>query len=429
MRDTALFRRLGAVCVAVAVALTPAVAAALTIHGTITNGTNGKPVDTKVIVVNPAGGMEQETTVEAKNGQFSAVDLPGDVGMYLVRADYEDVMYSAPVQVQGRTDISVSVTVYEKTSSWDGLHVLVPHVALAYQDGHLQVETLYEVHNHSDPPMTVAGKDAQFRVFIPKDKTEITRSFVSNEGVPIDRFPVPTDSAGVYRIDYPLRPGTTSIGISYSVPYTGEHYTLDAPLLHDIEQMTIYAVSPQMTITSSTLPLGPAQQVQGMTAYDLANLTAGTTMNLDISGGQMLQGNSNGEMSDAQSGGSQPNVIILPAESEDTSILIMVVVLLALVALMGISVRDDTNPLSEDDRVRDYYELVLKRLARLDDLHEAETVPSDVYRAKREELKTQLASLRYRLHVHDSSGKRASRRPRKRSNASRVARNHRSSTP
>jgi hypothetical protein len=342
--------------------------------------------------------------------------------MYIVRVDYQGVLYMEMLQPAGKNDVDVAITVYETTTSWDRVHVLVPHIAASAHEDHLQIEVQYEVHNHAEPARTIEGTDAQFRVYIPDDKIEITRSFVSFNEVPIDRFPVPTDDPGIYRIDYPIRPGDTTIGISYTVPYASRSYTLAYTLPTDIENLAIYAVNPHMSVTSKTLALGAGESVHDMTAYELTNLTKGTEFQLTFAGGDALSEPAAGgsEASAASGGGS--TVVILPPRGENASFMLMVIMLLALLAFVGLAAHGAVNPLNQAGQVKAYYNRLLARLAKLDDLNTAGMIAPDVYSAKRTELKTQLAALRYRLHTDkDGEGRKA------RAHAAKVAGNERTS--
>lgn len=401
---------IGVACVAV-LAIAPAVSA-LTLHGTVVNGTTEKPVDGKVIVVNPAGGMMTEEQVQTQGGSFTVEDLDPEVDLYLLRFDYAGVMYTQPVQAGGQQTVHATITVYDTTTSWEGVHVLMPHLAAAATDGVLQVEALYEIHNHADPPATIADIDHQFVMYMPEDRIEILRSFVSHDEVPLDRFPVPTDEAGIYRVDYPIRPGETQVGLAYTVPYGDSTYTMSFTLPYPIEEMTVYAINDGMTVTSRTLTLGKSEAVHGMTAYALSDIPANTKIDLTFSGGGALPATAMGENPGGQ--GDQAStgtgaVISIPNRMENPSILLMVGVMLAMLAVIGFATRGTTSPIDKPERLNAYYQLLLKRLARLDDLNEAGAVAHDVYKAKRTELKNQLASLQYRMQAKKKSSKRRSR--------------------
>jgi hypothetical protein len=379
---------------------------ALTIHGTLVNGTTGKPIDGTVKVVNPAGGMAQEKQVEAKDGSFTVENLDASAGIYLLRCDYAGVMYTETIRTSGEETLHATLTVYEQATSWDGIHVIVPHLAVAAIEGELQIEILYEIHNHVEPAGTIAEPDKQFLIYLPEDRVEIMRSFVAYGDIPIDRFPVPTDQPGIYRVDYPIRPGDTQVGISYTVPYSDSAYTVAYQLPYAIENMTIYAINANMGVSSGTLTLGPGESVHGMTAYSVSDVAAGTNFEVTFRGGDPITAAPGGGGSPHGGSGAQPAIIEVPNRMENPSILLMVAILLLMLAVLGMSARGAISPLNQPDQLAAYYQVLLKRLARLDDLNEAGAVAHDVYKVKRAELKNQLASLQY----HMQTGK-----PRKRS--------------
>jgi len=87
-------------------------------------------------------------------------------------------------------------------------------------------------------------------------------------------------------------------------------------------------------------------------------------------------------------------------ESEKISRFLMATVLLVLAGVVGMSLRDRHDPLSDPQVLRQHYDLLLARLAKLDDLHAANTIPDDAYRASRDDLMGRLAALAMLLRSH-----------------------------
>jgi hypothetical protein len=398
---------------------------AATIHGTLVNGTSGEKIDGVVKVINPGGGMMEETEVKAVDGSFTVEGLDPSASLYLLRSDHDGVMYTEVVRFEGQETAHATVTVYDRSPSFEGIHVLVPHLAAAAVEGELQIEVLYELHNHLEPAGTVADPDQQFLIYLPEDRINIMRSFVSHRDIPLDRFPVPTDEAGVYRIDYPIRPGDTEVGVAYSVPYRDSTYTLKYQVKQPIETMTIYTINSGMTVTSSTVKLGVGEAIHGMTAYEVSNLAAGTTLELTFRGG--------GPLEMAAAGGEDPHggasagtsVITMPNRMENPSTMLMVAVLLAMLAIVGMATRGPSGVGDQREHLQEFYETLLKRLARLDDLNEAGAVAHDVYKAKRAELKNQVASVLYQLQSGDKKKRRSARQPEPGTSGAGVAGNER----
>ncbi len=358
---------------------------AFTVRGQIVNGTTGATVnEAKVAVVNPAGGMLQEREVEARGGRFEASGLDDKAPLYLLRVDYAGVPYNVPVQVDG-ADKDVTVTVYESTSSWEGIRVSSPHLAASWQGDHLSIEQLFEISNESSPPRTATGEEGYFTLFIPADMESLTTCFVTSLGVPVNRVPMPTGEPDVYRVEYPIRPGLTRIGIAYKVPYPGR-YTLQAKTLYHLEHVFVFAVDPEMQITSTSHTLQPSEPVHGMTAYSIHGVAKGSVLTLAFAGGT----------SQAMAGGQEVHVV--PNDAHRLALYAMIPLLLVLLALVGISQRAP-NPLADPAVLQAHYDLLIKRLARLDDLRAADAIAPDAHRAARDELTARLGALAIRLRA------------------------------
>lgn len=389
-----------------ALVLVPAAAAAFSINGMVVNGTTGEPMSTTVLVVKPAGGMMVEQNVEAQDGRFTVENLDPKAPIYLIRVDYEGVMYNEPVRVTG-SDVDVTVRVYETTTSWDGVHVSSPSIVASRTGEELEIERVYDVRNETDPPRAVAGDEAVFRFALPADMVELKSCRVTAMGVPIDRTPVPTDEPGLHRLDYPLRPGLTRFTMTYTVPYASGSYTLRERVPYPVDDLTIFQIDPDMEITGGGVDFGVHDASSSMQAYHATDVPADTEITIAFSGGSSAPAG----MSGATSGGGSGTVMILPNAMEEASIMVMVIILLALLALTGVSIHGVANPLEEDERLRAHYDKLVQRLARLDDLYAAQTIPVDVYPVKRAELKQQLASLRYRLQPASASDAEAGTEP------------------
>lgn len=372
--------------------LAPAIASAFTINGTVINGTTGAPATVTVHVVRPSGGMVVEQEIEARDGHFTIGDLDKNAPIYLIRIDYQGVMYNEPVRVTGG-DVDVTVKIYEVTTSWEHLHVSSPSLIASRTGDVLEIERIYDVVNETDPPRTVAGDEASFSFVLPADMVELKSSHVTAIGVPIARTPVPVGENNLHKIDYPLRPGLTRVSVTYTVPYSGGSYTLRERVPYDVENITVFQIDPDMDIAGGGVEFDVHNSTNSMNAYHATNVAGDTEITIAFSGGTSEPAGA----TTADSGSRTGSVMLLPNAMEETSIIIMVIMLLALLALAGVSVHGVESPLEQRDGVQAHYETLARRLARLDDLHAAETIPADVYPVKRAELKQQLASLRYRL--------------------------------
>lgn len=363
---------------------------AFNIHGNIVNGTTGAPVNAKVTAVNPSGGMEEEGEVQAVGGKFEFTGLDTQAPIYLLRVEFDGIEYNEPVRVDG-ADHDVTINVYEATTSWDGINITVPHLAASRQGDYLSIEQLFEISNETSPPRTAAGDDGYFKLFIPTDMESLTTCFVTSLGVPVDRTPVATDDPGVFLVDYPIRPGLTRIGIAYKVRYATGSYTLNAKVLYDIAHISVFAVDPEMKITSSSHTLEPGQPVHGMTAFAIHNARKGDVLTLAFEGGS------------GEAMATNQEVQVAPNDAHRVALVAMVPLLLVLLAVVGMTQRQ-ADPLSDVSVLRAHYDLLVKRLARLDDLHAADAVSADAHRAARDEMTARLGALALKMRALEEGG-------------------------
>jgi hypothetical protein len=199
-------------------------------------------------------------------------------------------------------------------------------------------------------------------------------------------------------VDYPIRPGVTRVAVSYVVPYTDGTYTMPARFPQGVAHMTVYAVDPSMTVTSASHTFDSTEEVHGMTAYTLHGGAGVTDMTLTFTGGSP---DFAGIQVEGEGGGHQEeNILVAMGDEHKMSIFLLITVLLVLAGVVGTALRDRQDPLSDPKVLRGHYNLLVGRLARLDDLHAAEAIPADAYRVAREELMGRLGALAMRLRTH-----------------------------
>jgi hypothetical protein len=364
-----------------------------TVQGTVVNRSTGaRNVSAPVSVIDPSAGMTPLYTVQATNGEFSIGDL--DAGAYLARVDYEGVTYNWPFQIAENEQATIEITVYDTTSSWEGTRIAVPHFTATRHDDHLVIERVYDVYNERQPPRTIAGDGGYFRFPLPEQMHSFNGMYVQHDEVPVERQPVETDEAGVYRLDYPIRPGLTRVAMSYTVAYDSAAVSLNEKLLYDIESFTIFATDPDMQITSTTNDLIPEEGPHEGVSWHIDGLKKGEVLNLSFRGGSSQETASGGE----------GDIIVVPNQAEGLSLVLMLILLLALAAFTAIAAREPRMSGPESLRLAEYRNVLIRRLAKLDDLYETGAIPSAAYRAKRAELKNQVASLTYRLGAGSRAG-------------------------
>ncbi|MEJ2721596.1 MAG: carboxypeptidase-like regulatory domain-containing protein [bacterium] len=383
-----------AVCLAL-IALSAVDASAFDIHGTVTNGTTGEPVGPiEVKVVDPRHGMATEDEIKTDaGGRFSARDLNDNVSIYLLQVSYAGVTYTEMLQPEGAGPAEMEIKVYEPTPNWDQVLVSIPHLMVRRTDDTLSVDRIFTVLNNTDPPRTITGEGAGFRIFLPEDRLRLNSLFVTSLGIPISVHPLPTEPPGVYPISYPFKPGETRVGSSFDVAYADTQYTYREPLQYDIGEVVILSEDPTMSITSKTLDLGAKQEIRGFEAYSLPSLAKGSVLQFTVRGGQRRSA----PATEQQSGSRGHEIVTLHSPIMDASIVIIVGFVLLLVVVTALASKSRVDAATATAVLAARRDSLLDQIAKLDDLFETGTLSDQLYNLKRRELMDSLAAVVFQI--------------------------------
>lgn len=387
--------------------LAPIDAHGFEVRGRVVNGTTEKPIgQARITVVNPSGGMMVERELETdEQGRFSVDGLSEQAPIYLLRVSYDGVNYNEMVRFAGVDPFELEALVYDKTDSWDHVHVSVPHMMVGRSLDTLTVNKLIQLTNHSSPPKTVYGENARYLIYVPTDALAINAVSVQSLGIPLPVTPTPTTEPGFYTLDYPIKPGVTSIQLQYDLPYAGGTYNYKEPLKHDLSQLMIITEDPGIDITSSTIDVGSPEDFHGFKSFEITDLAAGRSLDLAFSGGSASAPSSGGM------------VKIIPNATEKLGYGVLVVVIVMLVGFMIMLAGRGHSLVVEKEVLQIQKEELLSQLAKLDDLYKAGTVSEQMYKLKRSELVNALAGIYYHT-TFDKAEKRPPEKPRAKGAAS-----------
>jgi hypothetical protein len=277
-------------------------AAAGTVTGTVTNGTNGKPAaGVQVILIQLQGGMQPvESTKTDANGHYQITNagVGGQMPM-LIRAVYHDVLYHAPL-TPGKT--VVDVTVYEPTSKPGSVSVSTHAVIIQPNGPELLIGEEFTVENRTQPPMTYSLDGGTFLFTLP-DGAEINEVDASgSSGMPVVQSTL-DKGKNLKAIAYAFKPGENQVRISYKLSYTTNQLKLHLVSPYLAERLVI-ASPPTVQIAADGLVSG--QPEQGFSVYMHDTVAANSPVNINISGTapppQQQSGASNAA-SGGQSGG------------------------------------------------------------------------------------------------------------------------------
>ena len=256
-----------------------AIAEAGTVHGTVKNGTTGKPAaGVEVILIQLQGGMQPVANSKSDaKGEFT-FDNPGlGAQPMLIRAVYHGINFHQPVPPGSNT---VDVNIFE--ASADAKTINVPsHVVVFQPNGTtLIVGEEYQIENKSQPPQAYYRKDGNFDFSLP-EKSQLQQVAASGPtGMQVVQQPIDKKN-NRYSIAYAFRPGQNTVRYSYEIPYPGNAATVKISTIYPGGKLIVVA-APTMQISGQGLTAGG--QEQGMNLYGRDDVPAGTLVAVNVSG-------------------------------------------------------------------------------------------------------------------------------------------------
>lgn len=220
-----------------------------TISGTVSNGTTGTPAaNAAVSLIALKGDMQPigNATTDAE-GRFQFSQPPPANAPLLVEVNYKGVPYFQPLP-PGQS--SARVEVFEPSTDESKVHVNDEIVIVQPIQNELAVGDEFVVSNNLQPKRTLYRQGGIFRFRLPPGIKPDGARVVGPSGMPINRDVVPTAAAGIYTIDYPLKPGETRLQTSFRVSYGSQRATLSLLPLYHADHVRIY-VPMSMAFASS----------------------------------------------------------------------------------------------------------------------------------------------------------------------------------
>jgi hypothetical protein len=250
-----------------------------TVHGTVKNGTTGKPAaGVEVILIQLQGGMQPVANSKSDaQGEFT-FDNPGlGAQPMLVRAVYHGINFHQPVPPGSST---VVVNIYEPSS--DAKTINVPsHVVVFQPNGSkLIVGEEYQIENKSEPPLAYFRAEGNFDFALP-EKSQLQQVAASGPtGMPVVQAPIDKKN-NRYSIAYAFRPGQSIVRYSYELPYPENAASVRISTIYPGGRLIVVA-PPTVQVTGDGLAAGG--QEQGMNVYGRDDVPAGTLVAINVSG-------------------------------------------------------------------------------------------------------------------------------------------------
>ncbi len=339
-----------------------AIANAGTVHGTVKNGTSGKPAaGIELTLIQLQGGMQEVANTKSDaQGQFT-FDHPGlGAQPMLVRAAYHGINFNSAVPPGSS---SVQVDIFEPSK--DPKTIEIPsHVVIFQPNGAtLIVGEEYQIQNKSQPPVAYYRTEGNFDFALPEKGALQQVAASGPAGMPVVQLPIDKKN-NKYSIAFAFRPGENSVRYSYELPYAGNTATVKIPTIYPGGRLLVVAPP---TVQISGDGLAPGGQEQGMNLYGRQDVPAGTLVAVNVSGtAPPPDANAGGDQGqqgrDAQQGGGESagvniqqvpgrlDVLKWPLIAGFICVFALGAILLArkpVVAVAGAAPADETTPVAK----------------------------------------------------------------------------------
>jgi len=250
-----------------------------TVTGTVTNGTTGKPAaSVDVILIELQGAMQPVAQTKTdSNGHYELNHPELGSGPMLVRAVYRGVNYHEPA-TPGKT--TVDIEVFEPTEKSNAFSVAARAIVFEPGDASLVVDEEYLISNKTEPPVAFYRPGGSFEFSLPPDAELGDVAVVGTSGMPVKQTPV-SKGNGLEAIDYPFRPGDSSVRLSYRVPYPGNRTSLKFSSRYPVSRVAIFA-PPAVEVSGNGF--APAGQQQGFNVFMKESVAANTLEAVSVSG-------------------------------------------------------------------------------------------------------------------------------------------------
>jgi len=256
------------------------VAQAGTLHGTVKNGTTGKPASgVTVMLIQLQGGMQPVANAQSDaQGQFTFDNAGLGAQPMLVRAVYGGINFHQPVP-PGKSDVEVAV--YEPTKDPKAIAVTTRVVFFQPNGTTLIVGEEYSLQNDTKPPQAYFRADGNFEFSVPANAQLQQVAASGPAGMPLVQAPI-DKSKGQFAIAYAFRPGENTVRYSYEIPYPNNTATVKIPPSAYAARRLLVVAPPSVQIAGEGLQAGG--QEQGMAIYGRENLAANATLAVNVSG-------------------------------------------------------------------------------------------------------------------------------------------------
>lgn len=206
-----------------ALVLLAALPALAVVDGTVINKTTGKPAAGVTVrltsllqgVMKPIGRTES-----GPDGSFK-FDVPSE-GMFLVQANWQGVQYSQNLPPMAPKS-GVEMAIWDVKQKLDAAKAS-QHIVFLESDGQNLIASEMIIYANDSQLTWYDPKRGTARFFLPPGikPEDVKANVTAPGGLPLERELTFSGEAGIYSVDYPVKPGESRFEISYTAPKSGE---------------------------------------------------------------------------------------------------------------------------------------------------------------------------------------------------------------
>jgi hypothetical protein len=201
-----------------AILILSALPAFATVDGVVTNRTTGKPQGGATVTLYKLGqaGMESVESVKSAAGGNFTINQPVQ-GPHLIQTAFDGVTYNHMLP-PGRPATGVQLDVYN-ASKKPGDAKVAQHIVLFETNGSDLMVSENVVYANEGNTTYNDPSAGTLKFFVPPGlKSKVRVMCTAPQGMPIERAAEPAREKGVYKVDFPIKPGETRFQINYSLP-------------------------------------------------------------------------------------------------------------------------------------------------------------------------------------------------------------------
>ena len=241
---------------------------ALAVDGTVVNQTTGKPAANALVTLYRVGqqGMSPlETTKTDAGGRFTTKQ--STQGPQLLQTIFDGVVYIRMLP-PGSSTTGLAVEVFN-SSKEPGDAQISQHMVLIEPGGGQVNATETYVFNNAGKVTFSNSSDGTLRFWLPEAAKNVVQVTALSPGsMPVQRDAEKTKQAGVYKLDFPIKPGETRIDVRYMVPRP-DNGVFAGKVLYKGQGPTRLVAPPGVTLAGDGIQLmGPEPQTKA-NIYDV----------------------------------------------------------------------------------------------------------------------------------------------------------------